>query len=86
MPEVAGKAVYRPFCRDIGDSVLRGKGKLALPVHYPTGTRDQGLESEGAQVCTILEEAWRAEWARHQATGVMELAVAWMEYRLDRPG
>jgi hypothetical protein len=73
------------ICRDMGDSVLRGKGKMCVPSQTVTPDGIPTLETGGARLCTSLEDAWRAELEAYALPGVVELAVAWHEYRLDHP-
>jgi hypothetical protein len=70
-------------CREVGSSALRGKGKVSLRVQFRGAAT--ALESDEARLCTSLEDAWRAELERFHLPGVVELAVAWMEHRLDHP-
>jgi hypothetical protein len=78
-------AIEYLICRDMGDSVLRGKGKICVPNQILTSDGLRPLETRGARLCASLEDAWRAELERHALPGVVELAVAWHEYRLHHP-
>jgi hypothetical protein len=67
-------------CRNMGNSVLRGKGKLALfrdlaLRRYP----DNALESRPTNLCVSIEEAWRAQATQSGHSGIRELTVAWRE-------
>lgn len=69
-------------CRNIGNSVIRGKGKLS--VNRKTALRNyaySGLESRPTDLCVSIEEAWRARSAREDegGVGIRELTVAWRE-------
>jgi hypothetical protein len=44
---------------------------------------ENALESDEARLCTSLEDAWHAELEKYNFPGVVELAVAWLEHRLD---
>jgi hypothetical protein len=72
-------------CRDVGDSILRGKGKVSLPVELLAKGGGSTLESDGPRLSASLEDAWRAELERHRFPGVGELSVAWLEHRLGPP-
>jgi hypothetical protein len=67
-------------CRNIGNSIFRGKGKLSVVrdsalQSYPT----DGLESRPTNLCVAIEEAWRARTARDGRHGVRELTIGWRE-------
>jgi hypothetical protein len=67
-------------CRNMGNSILRGKGKLSVArdaaLHrYP----DDALESRPTNLCVGVEESWRAQTARSPYVGLRELTVAWRE-------
>jgi hypothetical protein len=67
-------------CRNMGNSVLRGKGKLSVlrdPAlqRYPS----DGLEPRPTDLCVSIEEAWRSRTAREASPGVKDLTVAWRE-------
>jgi hypothetical protein len=68
------------ICRNVGNSILRGKGKLSVPqslalASYPSS----GLESRPTNLCVAIEEAWRARIARDGRHGIRELTVGWRE-------
>jgi hypothetical protein len=67
-------------CRNSGNSILRGRGKLSVPrdaalARYP----DNALESRPTNLCVSLEEAWRARMMRSDRYELKELTVAWRE-------
>ena len=70
-------------CRDVGESMLRGRGKISLPRHILHQSPDPRPDVVGARIATSLEDAWRAELSRHALPGGVELSVAWVEYRLN---
>jgi hypothetical protein len=68
------------ICRDMGNLVLRGRGKLAVLRdaalgHYP----DNALEARPTNLCVSIEEAWRARTIRSGTLALRELTVAWRE-------
>ncbi|MFG2099856.1 hypothetical protein ACGFJ5_04575 [Micromonospora echinaurantiaca] len=70
-------------CRDVGESMLRGRGKISLPRHILHQSPDTRPNVIGARISTSLEDAWRAELSRHALPGGVEISVAWVEYRLN---
>ncbi|MFU8874358.1 hypothetical protein [Micromonospora sp. SL4-19] len=70
-------------CRDVGESTLRGRGKISLPRHILHQSPDPRPDVLGARISTSLEDAWRAELSRHALPGGVEVSVAWVEYRLN---
>src|SRR6266700_542003 len=65
------------ICRNMGNSVLRGKGKLSVvkesALHrYPY----DGLEPRPTDLCVSIEDAWRARTAMDDHRAVRELTVA----------
>jgi hypothetical protein len=71
------------ICRDVGNWVLRGRGKLSIPeadVLELFGGPD--VETAAARLCVSLEQAWKASLQRRGAHGVRELTVAWREWWL----
>ncbi len=71
------------ICRDVGNWVLRGRGKLSIPEAEMLelfGGPD--LESAAARLCVSLEQAWKAALRRRGVRGVRELTVAWREWWL----
>ena len=70
------------ICRSVDRSVLRGKGKLSVPVDVLTRFDGAGGEAPASTFCVLLEEAWRARMDAAEVTGVGELTVAWREYWL----
>ena len=70
-------------CRDVGNWVLRGRGKLSIPeVDMLELFRGMELESAAARLCVSIENAWKASLRRRGAHGVSELTVAWREWWL----
>ncbi|MET8837211.1 hypothetical protein ABZV78_25300 [Micromonospora sp. NPDC004540] len=70
-------------CREVGESTLRGKGKISLPRHVLHDNAEPNLETIRARLCTSLEDAWRAALRRQSLPGGVEVAVAWAEFRLN---
>lgn len=70
-------------CRDVGESTLRGRGKITLPRNILGRHSDTKAEVLGARISTSLEDAWRAELSRDTTPGGVEVSVAWVEYRLN---
>lgn len=70
-------------CREVGESTLRGKGKISLPRHVLHQSAETNLELVRARICTSVEDAWREELRRYSLTGGVEVAVAWAEFRLN---
>jgi hypothetical protein len=67
-------------CRNSGNSVLRGRGKLSVLrdvalARYP----DNALESRPTNLCVGIEKAWRARMTRSDRYALRELTVAWRE-------
>jgi hypothetical protein len=82
-PAAAGEPnIEYLVCRDVGDSTLRARGKISLPVELLTWGSGTELESDGPRVCANLEDAWRTELEQHSLPGVADLSVAWLEHRL----
>jgi hypothetical protein len=70
-------------CRNMGNSVLRGRGKMSVPRERTLDMYPDGLaQSRPAMLCVSLEEAWLAQTANHGHNMVRELTVAWREYWL----
>jgi hypothetical protein len=72
------------ICRDIGNSVLHGKGKLSVPYKlvremFP----EPSTESPAARLCVGLEDAWKCELdSSTDGMNVLGVTVAWREYWL----
>ncbi len=67
-------------CRNMGNSVLRGKGKLSVLRDIALRNyADDDIESRPTNLCVSIEEAWRASAERDGRRGVRELTVAWRE-------
>lgn len=68
------------ICRNMGNSILRGKGKLSVSQDLAlAGYPSNGLESRPTNLCVAIEEAWRARIARDGRHGIRELTVGWRE-------
>jgi hypothetical protein len=71
------------ICRDVGNWVMRGRGKLAIPEEDILNLfGGPELEAAAARLCVSLEQAWKASLRRRGARGVSELTVAWREWWL----
>jgi hypothetical protein len=71
------------ICRDIGNSVLRGRGKLSVPeADMLTLVGGNDVESAAARLCVGIERAWKRSLARQGSNGASELTVAWREWWL----
>lgn len=80
------------ICRDLGNSILRGKGKLSIPLataqhRFPTTSAESGP----SKLCVALEDAWKAvlddKESKSRRPGpatvnVREVTIAWREYWL----
>jgi hypothetical protein len=67
-------------CRNLGNSVLRGRGKLSVLRDAALGRYpDNALESRPTNLCVGIEEAWRARTMHGGGRGLRELTVAWRE-------
>jgi hypothetical protein len=71
------------ICRNVGDGILRGRGKLSVPeadmVSLVGGT---DIESSAVRLCVAIERAWKAALVSQRARGTSELTVAWREWWL----
>ena len=70
------------ICRDVGNLIVRGRGKLSIPEADMLNLFGSGFESAAAELCVTLEQAWRAALRRSGSRGVSELAVGWHEWWL----
>ncbi|MGR6318782.1 hypothetical protein Q2K19_32100 [Micromonospora soli] len=70
-------------CRDVGESTLRGRGKITLSRRILRQFADTRPDVIGPRISTNLEDAWRVELGRYALPGGVEVSVAWMEYRLN---
>jgi hypothetical protein len=71
------------ICRDIGNWVSRGRGKLSISeAEILTAFGGDRLESAAVRLCVSLEDAWKTSLRRRGARGVSELTVAWREWWL----
>lgn len=71
-------------CRDIGNSVIHGKGKLSVPYKFVLRMFQQpSAESPPSRLCVGLEDAWKGELDSNKAgANVLGVTVAWREYWL----
>lgn len=87
-PAMAGEPVEPSIeyliCRDVGNSVLYGKGKLAVPYKLVrTMFPQHSAESPQSQLCVGLEDAWKCELeSSKDGMNVLGVTVAWREYWL----
>lgn len=67
------------ICRQIDNSLLRGKGKISLPKDIVDDRfkEEDGLERPASRFSMNLEAAWKAELAG--TGGFLELTVVWRE-------
>jgi hypothetical protein len=73
------------ICRDVGDGILRGRGKLSIPeADMVTLIGGTDVESAAGRLCVAIERAWKASLAGRKARGASELTVAWREWWLGR--
>ncbi|WP_158886851.1 hypothetical protein [Amycolatopsis anabasis] len=77
LSEVA--AVEYLICRATEQSVVRGKGKLAVPKPVLEQFGGVPAEDPASKLCASLEEAWKAQIDLAEVRGVSELTVAWRE-------
>lgn len=71
------------ICRDIGNYVLRGRGKLSISeADMLTLVGSHERETAPSRLCVSLENAWKTSLRRRGARGVSELTVAWREWWL----
>jgi hypothetical protein len=75
--------------RDVGNSVLRGRGKFSIPerdilaLFQDSSTfHDNPLEVAAVKLCMGLEDAWKSSLRRKGVRGVSELTVSWREWWL----
>jgi hypothetical protein len=71
-------------CRDLGNSLLRGKGKLSVPYHVVSaGYTKRSGEPSASQFCVALEDAWKAEVLKANTNAhIREITISWREYWL----
>lgn len=72
------------ICRDVGNLIVRGRGKVSIPEADVLSLFGSGFESAAAKLCVTLEQAWKAALRRCGALGVSELTVGWHEWWLGR--
>lgn len=84
LPAVGPNVEYL-ICRDMGNSVVRAKGKVSVPEDMVPSTVTTALESAPERLCNSLRAAWRAELEGTDLEGVTDLGVSWREYRLSSP-
>ena len=72
------------ICRDIGNAVVYGKGKLSVPYKLVLKLFQQrSAESPQAQLSVGLEDAWKVELdSSMDGRNVLGVTVAWREYWL----
>jgi hypothetical protein len=71
------------MCRDVGDGILRGRGKLSVrEADMVTLVGGSDIESAAARLCVSIERAWKASLAGQKVRGASELTVAWREWWL----
>lgn len=71
------------ICRDIGNLVLRGRGKLSIrEADMLAIFGGNGLEAAAVKLCVSLENAWKASLRLRGVRGVSELTVVWHEWWL----
>jgi hypothetical protein len=71
------------ICRDIGNRVLRGRGKLSIPeADMMAIFGGSGMEVAATRLCVSLEDAWTTSLRQCGVRGVSELTVAWREWWL----
>lgn len=70
------------ICRATEQSVLRGKGKLSVPMDVLDRFEGTDIEAPASKFCLRLEEDWKMQMDLAEVTGVGELTVAWREYWL----
>jgi hypothetical protein len=71
------------ICRDIGNSVMRGRGKFSIPeADMLAMFGGNGLEPAAVKLCMGLEDAWKASLRRRGVRGVSELTLSWREWWL----
>jgi hypothetical protein len=82
--EVQAANIEYLVCRDLGNSVLRGKGKLSVPYRFVSDNypRRSG-EPSASQFCVALEEAWKTAVGRvDPEANIREITISWREYWL----
>lgn len=71
------------ICRDVGNGVLRGRGKLSLPeADVLTLFGGNDVESAAARLCVAVERAWKTSLTSREVRAAGELTVAWREWWL----
>ncbi len=72
------------ICRDVGNSVLRGKGKISVPYRLVLDMfPQQSVESPPSRLCVGLEDAWKSHLdSSKMGANVLGVTVAWREYWL----
>lgn len=67
-------------CRDLGNSLVRGKGKLSVPYRWVMDTfPTSDTEPSVAQFCVAFEDAWKIAAVD---SSIREITVSWREYWL----
>jgi hypothetical protein len=70
-------------CRDMGQGIFRGKGKVSL-ILDGLDLPPTGLELGEAKLCAKLENAWKARLTE-SGMDTTHVAVSWREYGLSHP-
>jgi hypothetical protein len=69
--------------RDVGNSVLRGRGKFSVTEEDILQIfHENVLESAAVKLCMGLEDGWATSLRRRGVRGVSELTVSWREWWL----
>lgn len=66
-------------CRATEQSVVRGKGKLAVPKSALVWFGGNKVQEPISALCQALEEAWKVQIDLADVRGVSEMTVAWRE-------
>ncbi|MEU8633181.1 hypothetical protein AB0C38_13495 [Amycolatopsis sp. NPDC048633] len=71
-------------CRDLGNSLLRGKGKLSIPYQFVSSRYPKKSgEPSASQFCVALEDAWKARVKSADTNAhIREITISWREYWL----
>jgi hypothetical protein len=75
-------------CRDLGNAVLRGKGKISVPYEFVRENFSAGNDEPGpSQFSVALEDAWKSAVAKEENDNgsnsmIRDITVAWREHWL----
>ncbi|TCO47362.1 hypothetical protein [Actinocrispum wychmicini] len=72
-------------CRDLGNSVFRGKAKVSVPESFIAKRfAETQTEPAASQLCVALEDAWKGATAvkKNSLARVREITVSWREHWL----